>query len=230
MRAATVARVGVGSGPPPPFDPLSLSPLIRLKASSITGLSSGDPVATWPDTSGNARDASQATSAKRPTWVTGVLNGKAVVRFDVTDDGMVTGLTQSSGEFSVWVVFNYRNASVGNRRAVQGSNNWLIGPYAGKHQTFNGNFLPDGPTVVQNVFVERVLTQSATVAEHFVGNTSYGTRTASPAYPGVMGLGSGGGIVEQLDGDVAEFMVFSGVLSAGNRSDLHGYALAEYGI
>lgn len=216
------------------FDPASLSPLLRLKASSITGLVNGDPVATWPDVSGNARHATQATAAKRPTWVTGVLNGKAVVRFDDVDDGMVTGLTQTS-DFSAWIVYNYRQAAAAPRRALAGgptgANNWLMGPYQNKHQAFNGDFLPTPPSVVQGVFVEHVMTQSATVAEHFVANVSYGTRAAAPTWPGELGVGAVGvENVEPLGGDVAEVIVVAGVLSAADRANLHDYAFAEYSI
>ena len=56
---------------------------------------------TWSDLSGNGRDATQATAAKKPTYKTGILNGRPVVRFDGTDDYLdvpdfaytLTGLT-----------------------------------------------------------------------------------------------------------------------------------------
>lgn len=54
---------------------------MRLRADEITGLSNGDPVATWPDISGNGRDATQATSGKRPTWQSAGVNGRPAVRF-----------------------------------------------------------------------------------------------------------------------------------------------------
>jgi hypothetical protein len=43
-------------------------------------LADGDPVTTWPDSSGNGHDATQTGSA-RPIFKTAILNGKPVVRF-----------------------------------------------------------------------------------------------------------------------------------------------------
>jgi len=59
---------------------------VWLKADAITGLNDGDAVGTWSDQSGNGYDATQPTSAKRPIYKTGILNGKPVVRFDGVDD------------------------------------------------------------------------------------------------------------------------------------------------
>lgn len=43
-------------------------------------------VATWSDQSGNGYDATQGSSAARPTFIASGLNGLPVVRFDGTDD------------------------------------------------------------------------------------------------------------------------------------------------
>lgn len=58
-----------------------------FKADAITGLSDGDPVSTWADSSTNGRDATQ-TGGNRPTYETNELNGLPGVRF-----------TQASNQF-----------------------------------------------------------------------------------------------------------------------------------
>src|SRR4051794_15003785 len=58
-----------------------LQPVCWFAADRITGLADAAAVATWPDASGNGNDATQATSAKRPVYKTGILNGLPVVRF-----------------------------------------------------------------------------------------------------------------------------------------------------
>jgi hypothetical protein len=55
------------------------------KADAITGLSDGDPVSTWSDSSGGGYDLTQ-TSTARPLYQTNTLNGLPVVEFDGTDD------------------------------------------------------------------------------------------------------------------------------------------------
>jgi len=57
---------------------------VHLDASQITGLSSGDPVSTWADQSGNGRSAT-ASDANRPTYITNAMNGLPVVRFNGTN-------------------------------------------------------------------------------------------------------------------------------------------------
>ena len=53
-----------------------------LDASTIDGLSSGDPVQYWYDQSGNDYDAVQNTFANRPLYITEAINSFPVVRFD----------------------------------------------------------------------------------------------------------------------------------------------------
>jgi hypothetical protein len=48
----------------------------------------GTAVRTWSDQSGNGYDATQSTTAARPTYIASGLNGLPVVRFDGTDDVM----------------------------------------------------------------------------------------------------------------------------------------------
>lgn len=122
-----------------------------LAADKLTGLADGAAVATWPDASGNGRDAAQATAAKRPTYRTNVLNGKPVLRFDGVDDGLatpsitlaattgvtlfavVTGLTtgtdQAIAEFSANV--NNNNGAFMLYRAASGKLTGLLKSAAG---------------------------------------------------------------------------------------------------
>lgn len=65
-------------------------------AGATTQCGDGDPVYTWVDRSGNARNLTQATLSLRPTLR--LVSGKWVVRFDGVDDFMtfatsVTGIT-----------------------------------------------------------------------------------------------------------------------------------------
>lgn len=64
------------------FSPKHVAGLgLWLAADKITGLSNNAAVPTWPDASGLARDMTQGTAGNRPTFQTGVRNGKPVVRF-----------------------------------------------------------------------------------------------------------------------------------------------------
>lgn len=94
-RAAAVAWV--------PSDLAGL--VLWLDADVITSLSDGDPVGTWSDQSGNGNDVTQATTAKKPTYKTSIINSLPVVRFDGTDDGLVLADNLSTAtEGTIFVV------------------------------------------------------------------------------------------------------------------------------
>jgi hypothetical protein len=66
----------------------------------------GTALQTWPDRSGNGKDATQATSTKRPLVKTGAngMNGNTVVLFDGTDDALLSTTLTVSANFYVLVV------------------------------------------------------------------------------------------------------------------------------
>ena len=99
------ARVAAASG----GDPLAaFSWVWRFEADSIAGVSDGAAIATWPDTSGNARDATQATAANRPTFDADAFGTVPGVRINDTTDrlattALATALTQPT---TIWAVYN----------------------------------------------------------------------------------------------------------------------------
>lgn len=62
---------------------LELSPSVWLNAGSITGVANGAPVPTWTDSSGNSRNATQATVSRQPLFFDSAgANGSPVLRFN----------------------------------------------------------------------------------------------------------------------------------------------------
>jgi hypothetical protein len=75
----------------PAFAPTDIAGLqLWLKADSLS-LNDADPVGTWADQSGNARDCTQATAANKPIYKVNIQNGLPCVRFDGTDDYLTGG-------------------------------------------------------------------------------------------------------------------------------------------
>lgn len=71
--------------PTPPAPTVPTSPLARYRATDLAGThSDGDPVASWPDATGNGHDAVQATVADQPTFRAAVvpINGNPAVDFE----------------------------------------------------------------------------------------------------------------------------------------------------
>ena len=67
------------------------SNILWLKTDVITGLNDGDAVTTWSDNSGNGYNLTQSTAAYKPTYETGEINGKPIIRFNSssTDDYLI---------------------------------------------------------------------------------------------------------------------------------------------
>lgn len=93
----------------PPTPPSAISGLqIWLRADTL-GLSPGDPVSAWSDSSGNGNAVSQGTASQQPTFQINL--GHAVVRFDGTGDRMIgpaLGLT-GAPDFTAFAVLRRAN-------------------------------------------------------------------------------------------------------------------------
>ncbi len=63
----------------------STTNVLWVKVDDITGLNDGDDITTWADASGNNNDLSQPTTSFQPVYVTNVVNGLPVVRFNKTN-------------------------------------------------------------------------------------------------------------------------------------------------
>jgi len=78
----------------------------RWESDSITGLSDGDAVSTWTDTSGLGRNATQFTTANKPLFKTNIFGTQPAVRFDGSNDYL--SFTPSSiPSFTMFVAWSY---------------------------------------------------------------------------------------------------------------------------
>jgi hypothetical protein len=94
-------------------------PDLWLKADSL-GLSDGDAVGTWTDSSGNGYDATQATGSAKPTYKTNItLAGKPVVRFDGGDYLASSAPTDANGQTVIAVA---RPSSMTRSPTLRGAN------------------------------------------------------------------------------------------------------------
>jgi hypothetical protein len=84
--------------------------VLWLKADSITGLNDGDPISTWSDLSGSAKDGTAATT-KRPTYKTNIQNSLPAVRFDGGDRLDLAGGAWPDSPFTIFAVYKSTNAA-----------------------------------------------------------------------------------------------------------------------
>lgn len=102
---SVVSTAPVASSNGPPVDH---GLVLHLDADAITGLTDDDPVSQWDDLSGQNSHATQGTAANQPTYKTGVLDGRPVVRFDGTGEHLLLpdfGIFGGDQDLTIMVVF-----------------------------------------------------------------------------------------------------------------------------
>jgi len=192
-----------------------------------TAAQPGDAVAEWRDQSGANNHATQATAAQRAILQSNVVNGRPVLRFDASDDGYATPLLLNT-PCTVFAVYAFRDSTSAPRRAVQGSNNWLLGPYDLQHNFFNGSSFSDGPATVLGQFVVHASWQDGSQSRNWVNGSFVGSTLGAGIGPGTLGLGTAGGFLEPLDGDVAEVLVYDSALSLADMWAVWSYLAGKY--
>lgn len=89
------------------FPALTNSALELWLNANTLSLTNGAPVSTWNDTSGAGNSAIQTNSAFRPIWLTNLINGQPVVRFNGTNNYMDIGNgLGTNNQFEFFVVYN----------------------------------------------------------------------------------------------------------------------------
>lgn len=233
----------------PSSSPLGVAGLeLWLDANTISA-ANNDPIATWADQSGNSRDATQATTAKKPLWIAdggATINNKPVLRFDGTDDLMTVAddpaLDLGTGEgMTVFVVGKSTRANsdrfVGKPAPV-GNGRWLIyHPTSGVANYFietTAGTDAVGSTVITNNF--HILTggrdSDGTTIRIRVDGTSEGTasRAGDASNANALDVGGDSGASKFLQGDIAEILVYSVGLSSADLDTVGGYLSSKYGL
>ena len=176
---------------PSGFSPASLSGLqLWLDAADVDGDNQADTlpndanVSVWVDKVGGDHNATQSNLSQRPTYKTSQLNGKATIFFDASDDGMATTLNLSR-PYTIAVVFNAVNTS-NIYRAIQGSNNWLIGPRYSRIGHFNGYWVADNAkAVTPGVYYTAIAINTGTTSKFIVDGKDYTQNASSIGNPGI---------------------------------------------
>lgn len=227
------------------FSPDSIAGLsFWADASQITGLVDGDPVATWPDLSGNSRDATQSTSSARPTYRTAQANGLPVVRFDGVDDYLALAAYEPLAvDGSAVSVFAVAKPTVTGRHLLGtrgGGFIWRVtAASTWSHFVINrGSAAVTGTALVDvwNSYQgEMTLTNKAADTGSFRvgynGIFSAATAAAPTFLPGTpLHLGTQGGDFLNLflAGDEAEILIYDSVLSAADRVKVEDYLRAKW--
>ena len=206
-----------------------------LKADFLTAFADGDLVHLWPDASDNGRDAENGTSSQQPTFVLNSVDmkGKPVVRFatdDSLDTAIVTAIGQPSTIFAVYRGVDFAQTQYvydGNNNATHrqrlGITSSQIVMYAGTIQPYATSW-PRGVilnTVEYNGSSSKIYDNGALILTADAGSKGWDGLTIGADYTDT---GS------NFNGDIAEIIVYSEILSDTNRSNVETYLGAKYNI
>ena len=101
-----------------------------LKADAITGLSDGEAVASWADSSDNFLNATQGSGSAQPIYKTNIVNSQPIVRFDGINDVLLTNSTAAAAGVTFFTVVKSADASSGYFSNFGGNNNAIISAFA----------------------------------------------------------------------------------------------------
>jgi hypothetical protein len=241
-----------GSAPTNPV-PTGLSVWLKADAGVTTNASGG--VTTWSDQSGNGNDAVQVNDANAPLFVTNAVNGNPVLRFngiapsvqylEVSD----TGTAFLTNDFTTFALARFVGSYPALRQNVwskcssagwAGPIDWWFNTTTGVPFCYRGdgvNYLGFGGTTAPTLGLYSVLGLEVTGVDggisHYLGFTGVGsgtalTNTADAGFPLRIGRREDNGT--QLNGDIAEILLYNQALSGTDRTNVTAYLYAKYNV
>ncbi len=215
------------------FSPTDIAGLkLWLKADGIVGLSDGDPIGTWADASGQGNDAAQATSSKKPTYKTGIVNSLPVVRTDGVDDEFTLPLNLAAGSWSFFAVVK---ESTGAPAALLNNTTPLLrisersGNNGSSPAWYEGGWHEGGSATSSWQLLEWLLPAAGTGAVYRNGTSLFtASYTGSALNSGVFVLSAGGGSF--FAGDAAEILLYDSSLGTTDRQSIETYLNTKYAI
>ena len=210
--------------------------------SDLAVTSSSSAVSSWGDVSGFDNDASQSTSANQPTLVSNSMNGNPVIRFDGTNDYLLSSLTSTLGiQNNTYEVFVVAKSSSSNIQFLFASGGWEQYEYH-LNGSQGARFIPVSSTYIDHgtvssytngnahVFSARASSSGGAVrVDGIDGATTSNNILSSSAVNFWLGA-RGSDLTNYFYGDMAEVLLYNTNLSASDRSTVEHYLANRYGI
>ena len=251
-RAMTSSPVVVNITGTVPTAPVAggLKVWLAADAGITTNLSGG--VTDWADQSSNGNDAVQLDEASAPLLVADAVNGKPVLHFNssspqflevsdsgtafITDDFTTFAVARFAGSYPVLRQNVWSKCNGG----VAGPVDWWFNTTTGAPFGYRGDGTSfagtggglRGPALDQFSVLGMTVTAADGVMAHHLGfadnGTSVALTTTASAGPLRIGRRTDGGT--QINGDLAEVLIYDHALSASDRSNVVAYLSGKYGV
>lgn len=230
------------SGGATPFSPANVSGLVRWYKASSLSLNDNDPVASWTDLAGNF-NATQDTAGFRPIFKTNIVNGKAIVRFDGTDDRLNLGDLSALTQGEIFVVIRIDvDPPLADPQTGIGTFGTFGASSADHYPYTDGNIYMGWGSDARKTVGNPVPSLSAAFrivdiwsapsdwAFQLDNASIFSTVTNTVGFNSNCLLGMSDGPTDDyfLDGDVAELIVYNNKISTPNRNAILAYFDSEY--
>jgi hypothetical protein len=226
------------------FDPSTITGLkLWLKADSLA-LTDGASVNTWTDSSGLNNDFTSVVSA--PTFKTNIVNGKPVIRFNGTNQGLANttaGIIPTGSTFhTIFGVVSAASTSAGDHDifdtgsagggAVYFRRNGANAVHV--HNSAGYVFCQDTGGIVAGAW--NVLTADWNGSNIHIWRNGTLKDTTGATLLTVTGTLNSVGIdtidsnINFWDGDIAEILIYNSALSSTDRGNVETYLISKYAI
>jgi hypothetical protein len=231
---------GGGGGGGGGFEPDDLASLrVWYKMDELSG-GDGDAIATVPDASGLANDATQPTGGQRPSLELAEIGGLNAIRFDPANSEQ---LLLPTSYFTTWSAASLLSVirCVGDPDATTGSPFFLGSSSDFNHYPWTNSTVYDGnfSTVrkdtgnpsftLTNAHILGIDSGAANYTMRHNGITHYntGTNTYGSGTVNYPRMGNGG---SPWNGYMGEVVICEGVLSDSDREKVEGYLAHKWGL
>lgn len=215
------------------FSPSDISGLtLWLVADNIAG-SDGDPVSTWTASAGP--NATQGSSANRPTLQVAEINGHNAVQFDGVNDYLTGTVLAVNSPNTLFVV--YKHSSIGSDQVIfqNGSGNgWgIYDDISNVRQWFSRTITAYSAGSATTSWENRCHTLDSGNLNGYINGSSVQsvsgiTTPVSPTTSYVLGTLDSGGIGLFFAGFIAEVIVYDHAVTSGERAQLDTYLDNKY--
>lgn len=189
-------------------------------------------VSSWANQSGaSGRDATEATN--KPLWVDALVNGRPAIRFDGSNDKLVTPGFTVNAPFTCLAVF--KNVAVTNDRRVVSFNTTVgaaINQRTGPNIRLQGNGA-DGPSVSTDTtsFHRYFCTWNGTSSVIAIDNGSDQTSGSNISQNlALVEIGTSSALSTYSNVEIAEIIIYDNIISGANRTDLATYLQTCYSL
>jgi len=221
------------------YDPSDLSTLFQDSAGTTPVTASGQPVGLMLDKSGNDNHATQAISAKRPTYTEG--GGLSWLAFDKVDDAMEiqNAAFSFTGDQSVWVAAKHNTGNGKYIYLMGGDDKGYL--FVTEESTGRMRFIP--LTIGDDAISTSVIGTSPIVFggawDRYSGDISLRengveyTASKTPAdvpVPVVTLLGGGNQSGTNWDGNIYGAVIVNNLTTASETGEVEAYLAAKSGV